>query len=418
MDARKGIIGLVLTAGLTSLMASSAWAQEAWQKIAVPAEKYTVQVNGAQRDIYPGCALPGSEYAFYFKPGIEDKLVVFFNGGGACWNSTTCLTSLQSPLPAYVPSVNAPGNAPQNLKGVFNLDNPDNPFRDWSILFLPYCTGDVHIGSKDTSYIPDFGAGPAVTIHHRGFDNFLYSGNWLQQHYPQLNPDKVVVAGVSAGAYGATLNYPYVRAAFPESKSYLLADAGVGVLTTDFIRAAINGPNSSWGAQANLAPWVPGFSILPNMGGDSFMVLAYSLLTSHYPLDKFSEFTTAWDAVQPVFYNIMLHPTDIQQWPNLTPSLLTTWAIKARLFTALETSASNFRFNIMPGCIHTILKSDRFYSVVNQGVPFTAWINAAITGRGPSTAADWKNLSCNARMDCPPPPPADMAACLQASVPR
>src|SRR5690349_7759662 len=43
--------------------------------------------------IYPGgdteCAL-GGEYRFLVRPGDTDKLLIHFEGGGACWDGATC----------------------------------------------------------------------------------------------------------------------------------------------------------------------------------------------------------------------------------------------------------------------------------------------------------------------------------------
>ena len=210
---------LSIAASFTALLASlffctgsaSAHSND-WQRISAP-QQATVKVNGEEREIYPGCAFQGDDYSFYFKKGKRDKLVIFFNGGGACWNSTTCLASLQSALPTYVPSDDLPSNNPLLQDGVLNLNNPDNPYRDWSIAYLPYCTGDIHFGSKDTSYV--VAPGITKTIRHRGFDNFLYARKWLKHHFKheggKNEPRKVLVTGASAGAYGALLNYAHIK---------------------------------------------------------------------------------------------------------------------------------------------------------------------------------------------------------------
>lgn len=47
------------------------------------------------------------------------------------------------------------------------------------MVVVPYCTGDIRWGSNDAHYTDYTGAvtgtpGGQVTIHHRGFDNFLF----------------------------------------------------------------------------------------------------------------------------------------------------------------------------------------------------------------------------------------------------
>ena len=45
------------------------------------------------REIEPGgdtiCSR-GQPWAFFFRPGVSNNLVVEFQGGGACWNDLTC----------------------------------------------------------------------------------------------------------------------------------------------------------------------------------------------------------------------------------------------------------------------------------------------------------------------------------------
>ena len=116
-------------------------------------------------------------------------MVVYFAGGGACWDSATCIGSLyengndengdglvdegeESDL-VYISSIDKADN-PVGMGGLFNLTHPENPYAGWSVLFLPYCTGDVHVGSSDTTYPDPREWGGDRTIHHRGFDNFFF----------------------------------------------------------------------------------------------------------------------------------------------------------------------------------------------------------------------------------------------------
>ena len=53
--------------------------------------------------------------------------------------------------------------------GIFNLDNPANPFADYTVVFAPYCSGDVHIGASDTVY-------PALTPEQQSLISDCCSG--------------------------------------------------------------------------------------------------------------------------------------------------------------------------------------------------------------------------------------------------
>ena len=36
----------------------------------------------------------------------------------------------------------------QQGDGIFNLEHPDNPFAAYDMVVIPYCTGDVHLGTR------------------------------------------------------------------------------------------------------------------------------------------------------------------------------------------------------------------------------------------------------------------------------
>jgi hypothetical protein len=106
----------------------------------------------------------GTPYAFYAHPGTVNRLVVYFEGGGACWDANTC----SNPGIYYDASVDETDNPENDAKGIFDLDNPANPFIDWFQVFVPYCTGDVHWGNQATTY---HWGGADHTINHKGFTN-------------------------------------------------------------------------------------------------------------------------------------------------------------------------------------------------------------------------------------------------------
>ena len=400
------MINFKAAANLTALVATSLVcvghsafaAGNNWQRISAP-QQATVTVNGNAREIHPSCAFDGDDYSFYFKPGKSDKLVIFFNGGGACWNATTCLASLQTATPAYVPTDEINLNNPIGQDGLLNLNNPDNPYKDWSIAYLPYCTGDVHFASKDVSY-------GGTTIHHRGFDNFLYAREWIEQHFASIGatPGKVLVAGSSAGAYGAALNYDYIKASFPNAKGFLIGDGGVGVLEQGFMNDAISGSTSSWNVDANLPP---NRTHLTAGSADSLIPALYSALSSSYPKDRFSQYTTVHDLVQVLFYNIMVNSNEISQWNNPTPGLFEFWTT-SMLTNAFYQAAvlPNYRYFIAPGCQHTILRSAAMYSTTVDEVSFLDWAKE-LTRNNKNN--NWSNRSCT-EVGCQSEP-EDFSAC-------
>lgn len=414
----------------------------AWKKIDVAPGVYKVKDgNGVSRKISPSCSggpvctidpvtgaasdchLGNTQYSFYYKKGSVKNLLVYFDGGGACWDTNTCVTGNETRLASYVAEL-GPDSDPAGKGGLFNLSNQDNPYRDWSMVVVPYCTGDIHWGSNDVNYSDDTGAvtgtpGGTVTIHHRGFDNFLYVRNWIKQRFAQGEEDdgvsKILVTGSSAGAYGAAFAYPHLKQLFPTTKGYLMSDAGNGVVTDGFLDQAIDVPAARWGVQSNLAHWIPGMDSVPSTPANQFLDTYYYSLASYYKADRFSQYTTVWDAVQTLFYNIMINQNDIAAWAQITPAVYGAWAQQMvnNVFTAAAGN-SNYRFYVAEGCNHTLLRFDDDYykPATNQDVAFLNWFKA-LTRDDATSAAVWHNTFCQ---NCLTPPTQEqVGACLGRS---
>jgi hypothetical protein len=392
------------------LLAGTVRAGEIWERIDVPIGQYDVSVGNEFRTVYPGCAL-GEPYSFHLKNGKNDKLLVYFNGGGACWDSNTCVGSLYSQDPVYVPSVEV-ANDPSVMGGILDAENPDNPYADWSMLFVSYCTGDVHGGSDVTTYEFPPGSGNDFPINHRGFDNFLFAMGWLKYNYPEIEPGKILVAGSSAGSYGAALNYPWVREFYQDAdKVFLVGDGGVGVLqgTYEFPNAVFS-ESSVWNIDDTLHPLLVSVSEVAVDVPELFVPEVYNRLRAGYPKDKFAQYTTAYDAVQILFWDIMLNANDPGVWGFglANPGFISEWSVNMRLLDGGLQNADlpdNYRSYIGAGCNHTIFRfDDDFYtsslsSSSGEDVSFIQWL-VGMTGGKQGDKADWQSLSCMPGFNC------------------
>ena len=161
--------------------------------------------------------------------GSSDDLLFFLNGGGACWDAVTCLTlgtATTGPIgrPQFEAAI---AGVPAGT--LFDRDAVANPFRDYSYVFVPYCTGDLHGGDRVATY--DAGSG-AVAWHHVGRTNVLADLARVVPTFPTV--DKLVVAGSSAGGGGAVLMYDEIRGGWPTSTGYLIDDSLPLFLAADF----------------------------------------------------------------------------------------------------------------------------------------------------------------------------------------
>lgn len=347
------------------------------------------------RNLQPQCSgLPGTnpEFSFFVKGGPINNLVVFFDGGGACWHTNNCIY-----YPTYSPAVDETVEGLTGAGGIFDTDNPANPFRDWNFVFIPYCTGDIHWGSNDIQY-PDYlkkYGGVDFTIHHRGFDNFLVVLKWINENFRR--PHEIFITGSSAGSYGAMLAFPYIQEAYPKSKASILGDAGFGVISEDFHNNYIN----NWGIQQNLPTWIPGFDRPFSEYSNAEM---YKMIAKYYPHRKIGQFTTAWDMTQAFFYNVMLNILDPTKWSFPPPQeVWCNWHHQMIEYADLAAQAPNYRYYIGGGYYHTIMGFDEFYEEDSTGVPFVNWIKAMVGNQGGTHrhgGIPWKNLECD---DCEAP---------------
>jgi hypothetical protein len=155
--------------------------------------------------IFPGgktsCIDDGTKYAFRVYPGDPDKLLVHFQGGGACWDEMTT-----SHFRACKDNL---GGHPTD--GMFNRSDPRNPLRSHTVVMVVYCSGDLHIGDTAREY---------GDIVQRGYQNAMAAIDWAAANFGG-NLRSFVVAGCSAGclaaqAWASTLlsRFKYDHAAF------------------------------------------------------------------------------------------------------------------------------------------------------------------------------------------------------------
>jgi len=349
------------------------------------------------RELTPTCiGLPGtnSEFSFFAKGGTVNNLVVFFDGGGACWESMNTIYN-----PTCSLEVDETVEDLAMAGGIFDTDNPANPFKDWSFVAIPYCTGDLHWGSNDHDY-PDYlnlYGGGLVPAHHRGFDNFLVVLKWITENFRR--PHKIFVTGSSAGSYGALLGFPYIQEAYPKSKTSLLGDAGNGVVSEDFQNFYIN----NWNIQDNLPTWIPGFD-RPISEYD--MDEMYKMIAEYYPHRKIAQYTTAWDWNQTFFYNVMLNIEYPSEWYNWEP-VWYEWHYQMIDYVYSAAEAPNYRYYIGAGSDHTIMGYDKFYEEDSAGIPYVEWIDAMVRNQGGTKGhggMPWVNAECEDCYDSPPLP--------------
>lgn len=185
------------------------------------------------------CALD-TPYAFWVREGNPSKLLVFFQGGGACWDAASC-----RPASGLYKRTIWSSDNPAGQPGILDTTDPRNPFADYTMVHVPYCTGDLHWGDKVAAY--DMPGGESLVVHHKGFVNAAAAIGWVYEHVP--SPEKVLVAGCSAGSIGSILHAPYLIQRYPSARVAQVGDSLA--LPNDYPQDI----EELYGAEANLPRW-------------------------------------------------------------------------------------------------------------------------------------------------------------------
>ncbi len=298
------------------------------------------------------CALD-TPYAYWVRPGSPDNLLVYFQGGGGCWSAETC--SAGSPL--YDGTVSAFDSPEINPGGILNLDHPENPFRDYSVVFIPVCTGDVHWGSNVRTYPRQDGG--ELQVHHMGFINASSAMDWVFASFE--SPERIFVTGCSAGSVGSILFSAYFIEHCPDSQVTQLGAS----LSFTFHRPL--NLQEDYGAHDNFPDWIPALSRIHP--GEFKMSEFYSAIANYYPETRFSQFNTVHDRVQERYY------LAIGGVPGgFAP------AQEANL-AEIHDRADNFRSFTAAGDLHCILPRASFYRLETGGMLIRDWVADLAAGR-------------------------------------
>jgi hypothetical protein len=360
-------------------------------------------VNYLGQTLNPICSR-NTPYAYWVKRGTTNKLLVYYQGGGACWSYVTCALNI------FDSTVDPMTDDPSLFtSGLGDINNPDNPFRDWNVVFVSYCTGDIHFGDAFVNYTQANSADQP--INHRGWINAQVVEKWAREHF--VAPDELFITGSSAGAYGAIFNAPYLMSrTWPGARAFVLADAGNGVITDDFL----HGDLSNW----NFDPHIPRF--IPALDKPFDQITSSDIwpaAAGYFPNARFAQYTTAFDGGgggQTQFYQVMLNPNNIAAWVQWWNASC-AWHDAMRTLTLGNAAAApnNFRYYIGAGSRHVMWNADKVYTETKGGViPVVDWINHMLgdggswdniettdVSRNPGTCAVDPMITCWANADCP-----------------
>jgi Pectinacetylesterase len=292
----------------------------------------------------------GSPYSYWIHKADPNKVVFFLQGGGACFDVNTCAFDSGT-----YKTTTGLGDDPSNLAGIFDFTDTRNPLADYSFVFAPYCTGDVHLGNATHVY------GPELTVEHKGSVNASTALSALATQFPDAA--QLVVAGESAGSIPAPLYAGLAHDLLPSADISVLADGSGAYPSITGLNAAIG---ALWGTESAIPPWPE------NAGLTAATWSLPGLFVQAHKHDAgiiFARHDYAFDRVQQSFLGAVGIPTD-----DLVTLIDTNE-------TVIEQGGVDLRSYISPGGSHTVLSKPEFYTEVTEGVPLVDWVTDLVRRR-------------------------------------
>ena len=155
-------------------------------------------------DVDTAVSSDGSKWQGYFRKGSENKVVLYFYGGGFSVNDDTAARSMDVEGGFYNPRMNTGLNVMTNAIKEWGIGNAaqDNLFKDWTFIGVPYCNGDFHAGAGSKEYTALDGT--VKTIYYKGYSNYRKLME-IVMNYIDDSPEQLLVTGSSAGGFGAAI---------------------------------------------------------------------------------------------------------------------------------------------------------------------------------------------------------------------
>ena len=292
----------------------------------------------------------GSDYSYWVREGDPSKVMLFFDGGGACFSAETC-----DPNGSPTYSIRADDNPNAAANGVFDLDNPENPVRDWTMIFMPYCTGDGHLG---TNAGHDYGDG--IVINHTGYLNGLKGFDEVVDNYGAA--DQILVTGSSAGGIPTPLFAGLLADALPDAEILGLPDASGGYPSTPLVNGVIGG---LWGTEGAVPDWSTTEGVAAAEMG---IPDQYRYAGLEFPEIRWARFDHAYDGTQASFSALAgLEDSSVKAVLDLNEQLT-------------EDAGVDLPVYIAPGTEHTIMGRAEMYVLEVEGVRYVDWLTDFIAG--------------------------------------
>ena len=183
------------------------------------------------------------DFEFLVYRGDPKKVLLHMHGGGACWNWVTFLLDACT------------RTAPMTPSGIFNASEPGNPFYGWTVIDVPYCSGDIFGGATENFWILAHQTASAWK-KQSGYANMDAVMKWTHEQFGGHAGDdghgghdaghgghgldrlsSLVVSGESAGSLGLQIwgsdILTRLEGKYDPKGTYFIGDSFLGVMVDD-----------------------------------------------------------------------------------------------------------------------------------------------------------------------------------------
>ncbi len=333
-------------------------------------------------DVPEARCIDGSKAGIGVRYGISDELVIYFEGGGGCFNDATCglfYTSFanfdQLTFDLIFQNTVLQG-------GIFDTDNTANPVRDWNFIYVPYCTGDVHAGDAPDTIVPGY-----LIDEPQQFVGYRNVHHYLDRIVPTFEGSShVLVTGISAGGFGAAFNYDRIADAFtyehPDTRVTLIDDSGPP-LTDPYLAPCMQ---QRWRDLYNLGDTLPADcdECFADPEGGGIYQLGHYIADKH-PDQTLGLITAERDLIIRTFFGYGLQDEGGEQCPEgLFEQPMNAGHFKTGIYELRDelSGHDNWGSYIMGGVSHTyLILPVTYYTKTVNGVLLVDWLRNMLEGQ-------------------------------------
>ena len=291
-------------------------------------------------------------FAVNYNPASPD-VMIYLEGGGACFSDSCDFMAFSIP---FVPPSD----------GIFSRSNPANPVADWTMIYVPYCSGDIHAGDAEREL-------GGQLRQFRGYSNIT---RFLERWVPSFPAERLLLAGISAGGFGAALNATQVADAYDkdgEGVALTVIDDSGPPLSDAVIPPCLQTIfRETWNLDATV------LDACPTCDPEDFATGYLEYALTHYPDVHFGVFSNAADTIIRTYMGAGWGNGMHDNCGGLSvpvPALVYSAELEAIRAANLD-SLSTF---YVAGLGHTALRVG-FNVTFAGGVTLPEWIGAVIDG--------------------------------------